>query len=275
MTQPVLSAGPAAIPALGFGTWPLPNDEAEKMVGLALAEGFRHVDTARMYGNEAGVGRALAASSVPRAEVFLTTKIWPDDHEPARLRAAAEDSLRMLGVDAVDLLLLHWPSRETPFEETIPALLKIAQDGLARFVGVSNFTRAQMPEAQRIADGALVCNQVEFHPFLDQSALIAEAGALGMAVTAYRPLAKGEVAENPVIRGIAEAHGATPGAAALAWILARGAGALPKTGTPARLAENLSALELTLSPDQLAAIDALARPDGRAVSPEGVAPDWD
>ncbi|MEO0682410.1 MAG: aldo/keto reductase [Pseudomonadota bacterium] len=275
MPQPVLSAGPAAIPALGFGTWPLSPEEAERMVGLALAEGYRHVDTARMYGNEAGVGRALAAAAAPRADVFVTTKIWPDDHAPDRLRAAAEDSLRTLGLDAVDLMLLHWPSRDVPFEATLPALLRLAEDGLARHVGVSNFTRAQMPLAQRLAGGALVCNQVEFHPFLDQSALIAEAAALGLAVTAYRPLGKGDVAGAAAMREIAEAHGSTPAAVSLAWILAKGAGALPKTATPARLAENLSALELTLSAEDVARIDALARLDGRAVNPEGIAPDWD
>ncbi|MEM1313924.1 MAG: aldo/keto reductase [Pseudomonadota bacterium] len=275
MHQKRLAAGPAGIPALGLGTWPMSNAEAERLVPLALEVGYRHVDTARMYGNEAGVGRGLAASPVPRGEVFLTTKIWPDDHAPERLRAAAEDSLKTLGVEAVDLLLLHWPSREIPFEETIPALVKIAEDGLAAHVGVSNFTRAQMPKAQEIAGGRLACNQVEFHPFLDQSALIAEAAALGLDVVAYSPLAKGDAPAHPTVREIAERLSAAPSAVVLAWILARGAGAAPKTATPERLAGNLSAMALELGADDLAALDALASPDGRRVNPGSVAPDWD
>ncbi|MEM6441019.1 MAG: aldo/keto reductase [Pseudomonadota bacterium] len=270
-----LSAGPAGIPAIGLGTWPLSNEEAERLVPLALDAGYRHVDTARMYGNEAGVGRGLAAAAAPRADVFVTTKIWPDDHAPDRLRAAAEDSLKTLGLDAVDLLLLHWPSRDVPFEDTIPALVQIAEDGLAAHVGISNFTRAQMPVAQKIAGGRLVCNQVEFHPFLDQSALIAEAAALGMDVVAYSPLAKGDAPAHPAVQRIAERLSAAPSAVVLAWIIARGAGAAPKTATPARLADNLSAMDLALEPDDLAALDSLASPDGRRVAPAGVAPDWD
>lgn len=270
-----VTGGEAEIPALGLGTWALRGAEARDMVARALAEGWRRVDTARMYGNEAEVGAAIRAAAVPRADVFLTTKIWPDDHAPGRLRAAAEDSLRTLGVDAVDLMLLHWPSRTVPFAETIPALDALRRDGLARHVGVSNFTRAQLAEVGGIMDSPLAANQVEFHPFLDQSRMLADLADRGAALTAYAPLAKGRVAEDPTLRRIAEARGTAPGAVALAWILAKGAAAVPKTATPARLAENLAAAELTLTPEEIAEIDGLARPDGRLVDLEGVAPDWD
>ncbi len=270
-----VQGGDAAIPALGLGTWALRGAEARDTVARALAEGWRHVDTARMYGNEAEVGDALRAAATPRAEIFLTTKIWPDDHAPDRLRAAAEDSLRTLGVDHVDLMLLHWPSKTVPFEETLPALDALRRDGLARHVGVSNFTRAQLAKVLEILDSPLAVNQVEFHPFLDQSKMLAALAEAGAALTAYSPLAKGTVADDPTLRRIAEAHGTAPGTVALAWILAKGAAAVPKTATPARLAENLAAAELALTPEEIAEIDRLARPDGRMVEPEGVTPDWD
>lgn len=270
-----VTAGEAEIPALGLGTWDLRGAAAQEMVGRALAEGWRHVDTARMYGNEAEVGAAVRAAAMPRDQVFLTTKIWPDDHAPARLRAAAEDSLRTLGLDHADLILLHWPSRDVPLAETLPALDALRRDGLARHVGVSNFTLAQVAETRRILEAPLTTNQVEFHPFLDQSAMLAALAEAGAALTAYSPLAKGAVAEAPVLQEIAAAHGVGAGAAALAWILAKGGIAVPKTATPARLAENLAAVEVTLSPEEVAAVDALARPDGRMVDPETVAPDWD
>ncbi|MGM0586527.1 MAG: aldo/keto reductase [Pseudomonadota bacterium] len=270
-----VQAREARIPALGLGTWRLEGRQATEMVSRALAEGWRHIDTARMYGNEAEVGAGIRASDVPRDEVFLTTKIWPDDHAPERLRAAAEDSLRRLGLDHVDLLLLHWPSREVPFEETLPALAGLRAAGLARHVGVSNFTRAQFREAQALCEAPLVTNQVEFHPWLDQSAMLGLLAEYGAALTAYVPLAKGRAAQDATLARIGAAHGVGGPAVALAWCLAKGAVAIPKTATPARLAENAAALEVTLSAAEIAEIDTLAEPDGRLVDIAGIAPDWD
>lgn len=270
-----VTAGEAEIPALGLGTWDLRGEAARDMTARALAEGWRHLDTARMYGNEAEVGAALRAAAVPRDQVFLTTKIWPDDHAPARLRAAAEDSLRTLGLDHVDLLLLHWPSKEVPLEETIPALDALRRDGLARHVGVSNFTLAMVDRVLELMEAPLTVNQVEFHPFLDQSRMLAKLAECGAALTAYSPLAKGRVGTEPLLQEIGGAHGVGAGATALAWILAKGAIAVPKTATPARLAENMAAAEVRLSDEEVAAIDGLARPDGRLVNLAGIAPDWD
>ncbi len=269
-----VKAGEAEIPALGLGTWKLSGAQAAEIVGRALAEGWRHIDTARMYGNEAEVGAGLRNSETPRDQVFLTTKIWPDDHAPDRLRAAAEDSARKLG-GAPDLLLLHWPSRNVPLEETIPALCALREAGLARHVGVSNFSRAQVERAVALAEAPLAVNQVEFHPWLDQSAMLALLAEQGMALTAYVPLAQGRAAADATLTRIGAAHGVSAATACLAWALAKGAIAIPKTGTPSRLAENMAAAEVALSEAEIAEIDGLARPDGRLVDPAGVAPDWD
>ncbi|MEC9435192.1 MAG: aldo/keto reductase [Pseudomonadota bacterium] len=271
-----VTAGEARIPALGFGTWRLRGAEATDMVARALAEGWRHVDTARMYGNEAEVGAGIRAAAVPRDQVFLTTKIWPDDHAPDRLRAAAEDSAKTLGVGVPDLVLLHWPSRTVPLEETVPALCALVRDGLARHVGVSNFTRPLLEKAAALADVPLTVNQVEYHPWLDQSPMLAQLAAQGMALTAYVPLAKGRAAQDATLARIGAAHGVSGATACLAWLLARGAIAIPKTASPARLAENAAALDVTLSTAEIDEIAALAQPDGRLVQgPDGVAPDWD
>lgn len=273
----IVQAGPARIPALGLGTWKLRGAEATEMVARALAEGWRHVDTARMYGNEEEVGAGLRKASVPRAEVFLTTKIWPTDHAPDRLRAAAEDSLRRLGVDHVDLMLLHWPSKTVPLEETVPALARLVADGLAAHVGVSNFPRWQVTRAAALSETPLATNQVEFHPFFDQSAMSATLAGLGMAATAYIPLARGKAASDPLLARIGAAHGATAAAAALAWVMAKGAIAIPKTANPGRLAQNAAALDLALSAGEIAEIDALATGPRLVDNPSDpdLAPDWD
>lgn len=264
------------MPALGLGTFRLSGRHAERITGRALAEGYRHIDTAQMYGNEAAIGAGIGRSGVPRAEVFLTTKIWPDDFRARDFARAVERSLRDLRTDHVDLLLLHWPSREVPLEETLAALAAAIERGQARYAGVSNFTRALFDEAERKATVPLAVDQVEYHPFLDQRTLRRFLEQRGVVLTAYCPLALGGVVGEPVIRRIAEAHDATVGQVALAWVLsATNTAAIPKTASPERLAENLGALELALAPDEIGAIDGLARPDGRIIAPAGMAPDWD
>ncbi len=269
----VIEANGARIPALGFGTWTLTGDTAQAMVERALATGFRHLDTAQMYGNEAEVGRGLAASGIARDEVFLTTKLWPDDHAPKALSAAAQKSVDRLGT-VPDLLMLHWPSHEVPIADTVEALGTALSRGLARHVGVSNFTTALLREALR-PGVRLACNQVEYHPFLAQDAVLKATRAARMALTAYCPLARGRVAQSDVIRAIAERHGASPQQIALAWLVNQdGVAAIPRTAEPKRLAGNLAAADIVLSADEMAAVNALGRERYR-ICDFDFAPEWD
>jgi len=262
----------SGMPALGFGTWRLAGDTCVDMVRQALEVGYRHVDTAAMYDNEADVGRALAESPLDRADVFVTTKVWSSELAPADLIVSAEASVRRLGVEYVDLLLIHWPSSEHPLEASLDAMVALEARGLTKAIGVSNFPSALFERAAQHAP--IVCNQVEYHPFLAQADVLAAARRHGAAVTAYCPLAKGAVTSEPVIVQIASRHGASPAQVALRWLIQQpGVAAVPKTATPARLQENIGALELELSADEVAAIHALAR-GGRLVDP-AFGPRWD
>ncbi len=268
-----IDANGARIPALGFGTWTLRGDDARTMVEAALAAGFRHLDTAQMYGNEAEVGAGLAAAEVPRDEVFLTTKIWPDDHAPDALLRAASASVERLGT-VPDLLLLHWPARDVPIARTVEALGTAMERGLGRHVGVSNFTTKLLREA--LQPGVrLACNQIEYHPFLAQEAVLKASRAAGMAVVAYCPLARGRVGESAVVREIAERHGASPQQIALAWLVNQeDVAAIPRTSDPTRLEANLQAAEIRLSDDEMAAIHALGRERYR-ICDFDFSPAWD
>ena len=271
-----ISVRGAEIPALGIGTWQLRGRQAAEAVAEGLRLGYAHVDTARMYGNEAEVGAGIRESGVDRDRVFLTTKIWPDDFRRDDLRRAAEDSLRALGVDRVDLLLLHWPSPDVPLEETMDALSDVVENGLARFAGVSNFTIRLVREAQAAARVPLVCNQVEFHPFLEQEKLRRWLESEDMALVAYAPLGKGQVAGNEVLARIGARHHASPAQVALAWELSHpNVAAIPKSAKPERLEQNLRALEIELSHEERTEIAGLTSPAGRMTELAGYAPDWD
>ena len=271
----MITAGGVAMPVLGLGTWQLFDEACERIVAEALRIGYRHIDTAAMYRNEQAVGAGLRAGGVPREEIFLTTKVLPEHLAPADLRAAAEASLARLGVDHVDLLLVHWPNPAVRLADTMTALAAAKRDGLARAIGVANFPSALVEEAVRLCPEPLATNQVEYHPYLSQRAVLATCRRHGMSVTAYRPILKGSIGDDPVIAGIAARHGATAAQVSLAWLIAQdGVAAIPKTGTPARLVENLAAADLVLGADDIAAIDGLARPDGRYVDP-AFAPAWD
>lgn len=274
MPVPTIHANGADIPQLGLGTWPLAGAECARTVEAALRAGYRHIDTAAMYGNEEAVGEGLRASGVGRDAVFLTTKVWYADLAPAALRKSAEASLKKLGLDQVDLLLIHWPDRRLPAPETFTELAKAKRDGLARHIGISNFPSAMVEEAVRLTPEPLVANQCEYHPYLDQRAVRAACARHGLAFVAYSPLGRASVLEEPVVKRIAAAQKATPAQIVLAWHLAQGGIAIPKTGNPKRLIENLGAAEITLSPQDVAAISALARPDGRIINPAW-APVWD
>jgi diketogulonate reductase-like aldo/keto reductase len=207
---PVVTAAGVDIPRLGIGTWPLKGDECAAVVREALKLGYRHVDTAQGYGNEADVGRALAASGVPRDEVFVTTKVTPWNLAAGALRRSVEESLKKLGIARIDLLLIHWPNPRIPLEETIPALNEVKREGLVRAIGLSNFTTSLLERAWSLTREPFAAEQVEFHPFLDQRRIAEAIRARGMALIAYSPLALGRVADDPVIRRIAAARARTP-----------------------------------------------------------------
>ena len=265
----------ARIPALGLGTWQLDGDVARRMVGYALGIGYRHIDTAQMYGNEAAVGAAIESSPVPRDEIWLTTKIWPDNFGADAFKRAAEQSVRRLRTEP-DLLLLHWPNPSVPLAETIGALNEVKRRGLARHIGISNFNVALIREARALSEEPLVANQVEYHPFLDQQAVLEEVRANGMALTAYSPLARGRVFRDPTIARIGERHGKNPGQVALRWLIQQdGVTAIPRSSREANVKANFEIFDFELSEAEMAEIFALAHPRGRQVDFPGYAPRWD
>jgi 2,5-diketo-D-gluconate reductase B len=260
------------VPKLGFGTWQIEGPECQEAVEDALAIGYRHIDTARAYGNEREVGRGLTAAGVPRQEFFLTTKIRREEYAPDDLRRAAEDSLRNLQVDCLDLLLLHWPNPDFPLEETLGALVALRDDGLILHLGVSNFPVGMLQQALEVAP--VFADQVEFHPFLGQDALVDLAAEKDFMVTAYSPLARGRVPRDPTLREIGEAHGKTAGQIALRWLLDKPqVCAIPKASSHERRLENFEVFDFDLNDDERAEIEALPK-DGRVIEP-GFAPDWD
>src|SRR5215210_612498 len=260
------------VPKLGFGTWQIEGRACQEAVEDALAIGYRHVDTARAYGNEREVGRGLEAAGLPRRELFLTTKIWREEYAPDELRRATEDSLRNLQVNCIDLLLLHWPNPDFPLEETLGAMVVLRDEGLIKHLGVSNFPAGLLSEALKVAP--IFADQVEFHPFLGQDALLELAVESDFMVTAYSPLARGKVPEDAALNEIAEAHGKTAGQVALRWLLDQPqVCAIPKASSHERRLENFDVFDLRLSDEERARIDALPK-DQREISP-GFAPDWD
>ena len=270
-----VTAHGARIPALGLGTFRLGGEVCRRMVEHALALGYRHIDTARMYGNEAEVGSAIAASPVPRDDIWLTTKIWPSDFRAADLRRAAEDSVRRLGTEPT-LLLLHWPSPEVALEETMGELNRIKEDGLAHYIGISNFTTRLIEEAWRLTRAPLIVDQVEYHPYLLQDAVLEAVRAKGMALTAYAPVAQGKVFKDALLQRIGEAHGKTPGQVALRWLLQQdGVCAIPRSSREANVTANFQVFDFELSPDEMGEIRKLGSRSGRLVQAAGVAPEWD
>jgi len=265
----------ARIPALGLGTFRLDGSVARRMVGYALEVGYRHIDTAQMYGNEAEVGAAIASSGVARDEVWLTTKIWPDNFRAGALQRAAETSVRRLRT-VPDLLLLHWPNPSVPLAETMRALNEAKRRGLARHIGISNFTVALIQEALARSEEPLIADQVEYQPYLSQDAVREELRANGMALIAYSPLAQGRVFGDPTLARIGERHGKTPGQVTLRWLLQQdGVAAIPRSSREAHARANFAIFDFALSAAEMAEIAALARPGGRQINPAGMAPRWD
>ncbi|TIX88016.1 aldo/keto reductase [Rhizobium sp. P44RR-XXIV] len=271
----IVNANGASIPALGFGTFRVPGPDTERMVAHVLRNGYRHIDTAQIYGNEAEVGNGIKHSGIARGDLFLTTKVWVENYRHDAFIASVDESLTKLKTDYVDLLLLHWPNDAVPLAEQIGALNQVAKAGKVRHIGVSNFNRALMREAVTLSDLPLVTNQVEFHPYLDQSAVIGTARDLGMSVTGYYAMADGKVLSDAVLKEIAGRHGKSVAQIVLRWIVQQGLVVLSKTVSESRAMENAAVFDLVLTQDEMAAIHALARPDGRIVSPDGLAPVWD
>ena len=274
--SPVVEVHGARIPLIGLGTWNLRGSTCVRMVEQALRLGYRHVDTAEMYDNEREVGEGLRASGLPRGQVFITTKIWPSHFAARELERAAKESLARLQLAEVDLLLLHWPNPQIPLRETLGALCKVKRMGRARHIGVSNFTVALIDEAARLAEEPLICNQVEVHPFIDQSKVIAACRRQGMATVAYSPVARGGVKSDKLLARIAKAHGKSAAQLSMRFLVQRGIVVIPRTSRVERLSENLAIFDFVLSEAEMAEIARLARRDGRIVDyAYSGSPNWD
>ena len=259
------------IPKLGFGTWQITGRDCEVAVRDALELGYRHIDTARAYGNEAQVGQGLHDSGLNRDEVFLTTKLWYTDLRAAGVHDQVERSLRALRTEYLDLLLIHWPSPEIPVAETLGAMLEARDAGRVRHLGVSNFPAALLREA--LEHAPLICDQVEYHPYLGQPELLALARERDLMLTAYSPLAQGAALRDPLLREIAAAHGRSPGQVVLRWLLDQPqVAAVPKAARHEHRVANLDVFGFELSDMQRGAIAGLER--GRRTIDPGWSPDW-
>jgi 2,5-diketo-D-gluconate reductase B len=260
------------VPLLGFGTGQVTGDVAVDDVRDALAIGYRHIDTGRNYGTEPAVGRAIADSGIPREEIFVTTKVPREDARAADVERAAEESLTALRIDAIDLLLLHWPNPEVPLAETMGALNKVLEDGRAKRIGVGSFPPGMLEQALALAP--IFCNQVEYHPFLGQPRLLELAEEHDLLITAFSPLGRGRAFGDPTLQRIGARHGKSPGQVALRWLLDQPrVSVIPKASTHERRTENFEVFDFALSDADRERIAALPK-DGRTADPAW-APDWD
>lgn len=247
------------MPVLGFGTYKIEEGpEIEYAVRTALEVGYRHIDTASLYGNEEGVGRAVRMSGVPREEIFVTTKVWNDEQGRSGTRAALEHSLSRLGLDHVDLYLVHWPLPAV-MAETWQTMEEALASGKVRAIGVCNFLVAHLERLARTAEVPPMVDQVEHHPRLAQPALRSYLRERGMVLEAWAPIMRGKVGEIDRLVEIAEAHDKTPAQVALRWVLQHGGVVIPKSVTPSRIAENADLFDFELTADEMSAIDALDR----------------
>ena len=252
---------PITIPQLGFGVWQVPDSEVDAAVAAALEAGYRHLDTARIYGNEEGVGRAIAASGLPREDLFVTTKVWNDDHGRARTREAFHRSLERLGLDVLDLYLIHWPTpRFDDYVETWEALQALRDEGLVRAIGVCNFGADHLTQLYKRTGEWPAINQVELHPYLQQEELRDFHHSHGIVTESWSPLASGkEVLDDLAVAAIAQAHRVTPAQVILAWHRQLGLVAIPKSVTPSRIRENLASLAVELTDAEMLTIATLDR----------------
>jgi 2,5-diketo-D-gluconate reductase B len=269
-----VEANGARIPAIGLGTWELRGRICARLVEQALRLGYRHIDTAQVYENEREVGEAVRASGVRREEMFITTKVWTSHFAPHDLERSTKESLNKLRLSEVDLLLLHWPNPRVPLSETLEALAHVRQLGLCRHIGVSNFTVALIEEAVGKCPAPLVCDQVEYHPYLDQTKVREACAQHGMAVVAYSPVAKGRIRNDELLARIGKAHGKSAAQVCLRWLVQQGVSAIPRTSRLERLSENIEIFDFELSAAEMGEISARGSPEGRLTN-YGFAPKWD
>jgi diketogulonate reductase-like aldo/keto reductase len=271
---PIIDAHGAKIPKIGLGTWQLTGRACREAVSAAIGLGYRHIDTAQMYGNESDVGDGIRDAKLERATLFVTTKLDLVNMTAPRVRAGTAESLKRLKLDYVDLLLIHWPSKSVPMGETLGAMAELKARGLVRHIGVSNFTTAQMREAVETHKAEPVCNQVEYHPWLSQAKVLPAARLYGMAVAAYCPLGRGGAPSDKVLGAIAKRHNKSAPQIALRWLIEQdGVAAIPKSGHPDHIAANLDVFDFALSDADRAEIDRL--PKNQRIVDWSASPVWD
>jgi len=269
-----IEANGARIPAIGLGTWELRGRTCARLVEQALKLGYRHIDTAQIYENERDVGDGLRASGVRRDDVFVTTKIWTTHFAPNDLERSTRESLAKMRLSNVDLLLLHWPNPHVPLAETLGALAHVKRLGLSRHIGVSNFTVALIEEATALCPEPLVCDQVEYHPYLDQTRVLDACAHHGMALVAYSPIAKGRIRNDQTLLRIGQAHGKTAAQVCLRWLVQQNVSAIPRTSKIERLSENMDIFDFELSDAEMRQIFQMRSAKGR-LTDYGFAPKWD
>ncbi len=269
-----VEANGARIPTIGFGTWDLRGRVCSRAVEQALRIGYRHIDTAEMYNNERDIGEGLRASGVNRDEVFITTKVWKDHLAPREFARATKESLARLRLSDVDLLLIHWPNPRVPLAETIGAMCRMKEAGFARHVGISNFTVPLIEQAVLLSTEPLVVNQIEWHPYLDQSKVVAACRQHGLAVIAYSPIARGRAVDDKELKLIGLHHRKSAAQVSLRFLVQDGAIVIPRTSKLERMEENMAIFDFELDEAEMAEIRKLATPEGRVVDWTG-SPNWD
>src|SRR3954468_19631075 len=269
-----VEANGAKIPLIGLGTWELRDRTCARIVEQALRLGYRHIDTAQVYENEREGGEGVRASGVKRDEIFLTTKIWTTHFKPNDLERSAKESLARLRMTEVDLLLLHWPNPQVPLADTLGALARVKSQGVARHIGVSNFTVALIEEAVAACPEPLACDQVEYHPYLDQTKVREACARHGMAMVAYSPVAKGRIKNDRALLRIADRYRKTAAQVCLRWLVQQNVVAIPRTSKLERLSENIDIFDFELFEDDMKAISAMGSAGGRLTN-YGFAPNWD
>ena len=272
----ILSANGANIPALGLGTFRLLGSQGTDIVLKALESGYRHIDTAAFYENEVEIGEAIRQTGVAREEIFLTTKVWPSEVSDGPFQASVQASLERLGLEQVDLLLIHWPPKNTDYAGWARLLNEAADRGWTRHIGVSNFTTTHIDEIVAASDRPIAANQVENHPYLNQAKVRAACARHGIALMGYCPLGRGQaILNDPVIGDIASETGKTPAQVILRWHVQHdGAGAIPKTSSPHRLVENMDIFDFELSQTQMASMQQLTLRHQRLCDYD-FSPQWD
>ena len=276
VTSATLSVGGANIPLLGFGTYGMSGTKLQNVLVAALRQGFRHIDTAQMYQNESDVGAAIRASGVARSDVFVTTKVWVDNYPRDRFMASVDRSLRELRSDYIDLLLVHWPRGGAPVAEQVEGLNRAVNSGKVRHVGVSNYSADMMRAAAALLEHPLVTNQVEYHPFLDQSVLLRQVAASESSLMAYCGMAVGRVFRTDLLKDIAARNRRSVAQVVLRWLIQQPRViALSRTESIERIPDNAKVFDFALSAADMAAITRLRAPGNRIVDPPHLAPDWD